>query len=419
MIRFRHPLVAGLVLGGTLLSGWAACQVPDASPPAIDVEGTEASWDLTNPGWRDWRNRSDDDSAQVQTLKKKQQEQQRQLADARQKQEEAQKKQREEEQRRRQLEQYWQQVQAQQQRRQEAERQRAFEQAKQTLLVNFQVPPPPTMPPSPAAPASQNTTAWSDYGQVSFGQTPVASRGSAAGLSASQWQQARQYQGLIETLHQSVSVSPDDEAILDRAEVRRNTLWTQAVQVPALPDDAREALVLRLPVTLDSNVPAPEFTAADLDALEQKEKQSTPAADAAVTDMLSDLYVDKSQELVTQGGKTLAINLLGKEAAGHFGNVLGVAKIAMVGTKGGAAGVASATMNMVIGKIPIPQATVGLTGGRIYANVAYEAMNRFMRDCTKVTGVETDIDAFWRDLKDQMTVGQKAVMEFVTYGPKK
>ena len=77
-----------------------------------------------------------------------------------------------------------------------------------------------------------------------FGTSPISTQVSSGELSPHQWQQARQYQDLVNTLQRSSEIIPLDEAILDMAELRRAALWKKAVSVPGLPDDAREALAV-------------------------------------------------------------------------------------------------------------------------------------------------------------------------------
>jgi hypothetical protein len=41
-----------------------------------------------------------------------------------------------------------------------------------------------------------------------------------------------------------------------------------------------------------------------------------------------------------------------------------------------------------------------------------------MSDAMKATGGNFDRDGFWDDFKNDLTVWQKAMMEFIDYGPK-
>jgi len=76
-------------------------------------------------------------------------------------------------------------------------------------------------------------------------------------------------------------------------------------------------------------------------------------------------------------------------------------------------------VDFVVGMLPFPQAKIALGGGRIYANVAFQAMNQFMTESAKVIGTTPDLDAFWQGVRDDMTVGQKAAKEFIHYGATK
>ena len=90
----------------------------------------------------------------------------------------------------------------------------------------------------------------------------------------------------------------------------------------------------------------------------------------------------------------------------------------MAASEGGISSGLSSAVDFVVGKIPFPQATLAVEGGRIYSNVAFQATNQFMTDAMTAAGGTFDAEAFWNDLEKNLTVGQRAVMEFISYGPK-
>lgn len=418
MNRFNLHWTAGLLMWAGLLTGGAYAQ--NVPPPTIDQEGTEAAWDITHPGWRQWRNQSNQaanssqavqpnqlNQAEMQALRKKQAEQQRLL-------EEARKKQQEEEKRRRELEQYWQQVMNQQrqaqvqQQQQAAERQRAFEKAKQTLLMNFRIPPVSVDKPDTLALDSANTAAWSTPSGMAFGEPAGATQGPTSGLSPQQWQRARQYRAMIETLHASPDRLQEDEEILARIEAGRNALWTKAVSVPDLPDDAREALALALPIVEPKGL-TPRLSREDLQRLETAAQDVREVSQKTAMTLLDG--IDKlANTYIPEGGSASSIK--------QYGAMLNVIKIAMAAEKGGASSAMAEFVDFAVGTLPFPQAKVAVAGGRLYANVAFQASNRFMTDAMAATESTFDSDTFWKDFQNDMTVWQKAVMEFVRYGPK-
>ncbi|MCK4537062.1 MAG: hypothetical protein KAT93_08615, partial [Desulfuromonadales bacterium] len=94
-------------------------------------------------------------------------------------------------------------------------------------------------------------------------------------------------------------------------------------------------------------------------------------------------------------------------------------KIAMAASEGDISSGLSSAVDFLVGEIPLPQATLAVEGGRIYSKVAFQATNRFMTDAMTAVGGTFDAEAFWNDFKNDLTVGQKTVMEFISYGPKK
>jgi len=385
--------------------GGSMPNVPNVPPPtAIDQDETD--WDTSNSGWQQWSNPND--QAQIAALKKQQAEQQKQL-------EETRKKQQQEEQRRRELEHFWQQVVTQQRQEQnqqqqaQAERQRAFQQAKQTLLINFRVPPVPDIESTGSTPAIDAPVAWSTRGRASFGQITTAAQGPDTGLSATQWRRARQYQSLIETLYQSTEHEPEDDAILAQLESGRNALWAKAVGVIDLPADAREALTLSLPVTSAQGL-VPEITQWDIRGMEATAKvMKEISAKMVVPKLLDcvkelDIYSVPELEAVDNAAKT-------------YGKFQTITKIAMLVAKGETSTAIADSVDFIVGALPLPSASTAVNGGRLYSNVAFQATDRFMSDAMKATGATFDSKAFWNDFKNDLNVGQRAVMEFVHYGP--
>jgi len=403
-MRRVHPF-GSLVLLVTLLAVAlpARGQIPPPPPPTRDQEATERAWDISHPGWRQWYNKptekqakpSDAPNRPVTSEQTKEEEKSREAQ-------------------RRQLEQFWQQVQAQQARQQlqEAQRQEAFDRAKQALLANFRIPS-GTIEAGRLHPAPDGRRIATHEPPVSvqtaFGLPPAVSESRADGLSEQQWQQARQYQGLIDTLQRSSETTTQDEAILEMAEIRRAALWKKAAGAPGLADDAREALALRLPV-VEPKWPPPRLTRQDL---EQIESPAHPPGEPSA--LRAPALLDCVQGLADAG---VTDSLLAEECAERFGDFLGLAKIVMTTGEEGVAGGIAASVDFVVGKIPFPQANAAVEGGRIYSKVAFQAMNRFMSEAMKAGGGNFDQDAFWDDFKNDLTVWQKAMMEFVDYGPK-
>lgn len=418
MNPIRSPLSRFVVLVALLPVVAALGQVPDASPPAYDREGTEQAWDITHPGWRTWGNEPEEDADEddwddfeaILTP---------QLDEAALRQQAAAEEQRrkEQEERLRQLQVIWQQQgrqqQEAQQQQQAQQRQRIFEQAKQLLLASFQVPSDASTPVIQAPLAETGGTAL-PY-DISFGSTAASTSRDETGLSANEWQQARLCRDLVETLFQSSDVTPEDRTMLDAAEVRRNQLWSKAVSVPGLPDDNREALALSLPVVASADTP--RFTLQDARALGKTIQEKEPQASAVVLAMSSDLYISKGTDAAGQIGEETIKRLFDEDAADRFGDFLGVSKIALAVAKDGPASGISATADFLIGKIPLPQATVAIEGGRQYANLVYQVQSKFMVDAMKATGTDFDVQEFWKKFKEELSTGQKAVMEFVSYGP--
>jgi len=386
-----------------------ACgQIPEVPPPTRDQEATERSWDISHPGWRTWNRESQQKPAEKRPATNQPQPSQPPHPDPLDEQ-----KKRQAQQRQAQLEQFWQQVQAQQiqQQLQQSQQQKIFEQTKKDLLANFRVP------------DSQIESGHFDNsddlvkGAVTnryleaatcFGVAPIATPVSSGGLSPQQWRQARQYQDIINTLQRSPEITSLDAAILEMAELKRAALWKKAVSVPGLPDDAREALALKLPVT-ESKSPMPKLRRGDIKEIEIAATFAKDHSGKIASTLLDCIY-----GLPT--GQSVDPSLVA-ETGTRFGDFVGLYKIAMATSEGDVSSGLARAVDFVVGKIPLPQATLAVEGGRIYSKVAFQATNRFMTDAMTAAGGTFDPDAFWDDFTNDLTVWQKAVMEFVDYGP--
>lgn len=399
-------------LGQLQSMGGSLPDVPDVPEPTVDWEGTYESWDITNPGWREWfePDEGPDEPEPAPTTGAAPVPSGPSPAELQ--------RQREQEERLGQLQAAWDrqtQQQAQQQQR-EADRQRAFEQAQELLIANFKTPAEMSAVAIDMPAATTGPTANAEPGAyvTSFASATTVLPTGAMGLNPNEWQRARQYQGLIETLSQAPQATPEDRSILELAQVRRNQLWSKAVSVPDLPDDAREALALNLPIVPSES---PRLTLREARGLQRAVQATNRQPDPVISSMLGYLYVDLTTQAVEQAGEAMVEQSLGTGAGGRFGNFLGLSKIAVATAKDGTASGIASTVDFLVGQISLPQATIAVTGGRQYANVVYQAQSKFMVDAMKAVGVDFDVEEFWREFKEDMTTGQKAVTEFVSYGP--
>jgi len=60
--NYRSPLFFPLLMLFVflLIIPPVSAGIPEVPPPTIDQEGTERSWDITHPGWRNWGNKQDE-----------------------------------------------------------------------------------------------------------------------------------------------------------------------------------------------------------------------------------------------------------------------------------------------------------------------------------------------------------------------
>jgi hypothetical protein len=247
---------------------------------------------------------------------------------------------------------------------------------------------------------------------------PVRSQ-EMTGLSDAEWERARACQAEIDALTRVWPVPAKDSARLDNLLAERNSLWDKATRAPGLTAEDRQRLRLRLFVVPQlGNAAAPLVTSATLQSLRSTPiPGSTPhTGDPVALALTRQLVIGSTVAMVEQAGKEHAGELLGEAAGARFGTVLGLAKVAIAAKKDAAEGL-KAMADVLVGLIPIPQASFAVAGGRIYGNVAYRAMNDFMEKSMQVTGGSIDLPAFWKELDDELTINLRAYREWVHVGP--
>ena len=240
----------------------------------------------------------------------------------------------------------------------------------------------------------------------------------ASGLTEVEWARARACQAEFDSLTRAWPPSEKDAARLGNLITERNTLWAKATNSPDLTNEDRRQLRLKLFTMPQLGKGAvASLTAAALQNFRTPtaEESSTPTENPVVMAMMRQAMVDNSVALVEMAGEEWAGDLLGEAAGDRFGAVLGVAKVIIKAKDDTAEGLA-ALADVFVGFIPIPQANWAVTGGRIYANTAQQAMNDFMTKSMQFVGKPADNDAFWKELDGEISVNMRAYRKWIGFG---
>ncbi len=73
----------------------------------------------------------------------------------------------------------------------------------------------------------------------------------------------------------------------------------------------------------------------------------------------------------------------------------------------------AALADFAVGRIAIPQAAIAEAGRKIYTNIAFESLNNFMDKASSAVGMNHDRAAFWQNLKEDATTGQRSFIEWM------
>ncbi|MHB0936011.1 MAG: hypothetical protein ACYC6A_06430 [Armatimonadota bacterium] len=285
---------------------------------------------------------------------------------------------------------------------------------KQALLDAFKLPGTETRP----EPAAVDAMGIPDAFTAPF---LTAHLQQASGLGEAEWAHARACQAEVDALTRVRPFSDKNAVRLNNLVTERNTLWAKATSAPGLTAEERERLRLCLfTVPAPANGSALAVTAAELATL-RKTPPVTPAPAAGKVHpvaqaMLQQTSVDYSTALVELAGEEWAGEVLGEAAGDRFGTVLGLAKVGVAAVQGDPEEGLVALADVLVGLIPFPQATGAVTGGRAYANVAFQAMNDFMTKSMLVVGGTADTEAFWKELDGELSVSQLAFRKWIGFG---
>ena len=249
------------------------------------------------------------------------------------------------------------------------------------------------------------------------------------GLTLAEWNEARMYQYRIDSITRNWPLSAAEATLLEQWEEQRNRLWKKAISVPGLTYEERQRLRLQLyvPAVYQNSIPqartSPETLQQwflndnqqpiSLNYSKLKETPSNPAIVHMITDFSAETIESQLEEKITD-----YLEEQRKGAGKHLGYLFKTARLTIAYKDDGAAGVISeGAETFLVGSIPIPQAQLAVTGGRMYSNVAYHTLNQFMIKAMNSVNATFDADQFWNNLKAESGTGVKAVMNFIQWPP--
>lgn len=264
------------------------------------------------------------------------------------------------------------------------------------------------------------------------------------GFSAAQWKDYLEAQDLVNSLYAKLNregaLSDADSKAFYSALNRRNELWANAVD-RRLASAERDRLRLPLPVIVNKslmdlailmvnlqpgsagNTPKPKAgqTAGSPDRriMSNSDKNSSQA-DAITNTFVADFFSDKITKISEiEVGKSIE-NVHGEKMKDRYENLLGLGRVAVKALEGGRPEAGAETADLIISKIPEPfvsaRAEHAVEGGRMYSNVAYRALNRFMEDAMKVTGSRFNSEGFWTRFNESLTEAQKGIKKWIQFG---
>ncbi len=263
----------------------------------------------------------------------------------------------------------------------------------------------------PAAPSP----AAADGGvYIGIGTVPRLLRES--GITPEEWASSRRWQARIDELAGKRPRSAAEDRELAELEAKRNALWKRSAQVAGLSRRDRDAIRIKL---FRQDGDAVDGSAERLIEAREKSPESASAHRTFFTPGLVEGSVTYGlQAAAEQGGEAYLDWLAGGKTVVKFGDAYAVGGVALALSRGKPEEAAAPSVNWILGKLPLSAASVGTAQGvgAVTTTVFRKSWDHFLEEADKVvpgTLPAGGADAFWKEMKEDATTGQKAVFEWL------
>lgn len=216
----------------------------------------------------------------------------------------------------------------------------------------------------------------------------------------------------IETLRKKSRLTDQEKVLLGQLQDACRNLWAKAAGKPGQSMATRERLRIDLPIE-DAAPTSGRKPLISREAVATWMNAVPKTSDTPLGDMISSFQTERMESVIEQESGRYMKKLYGEAGKEAFENVLGLAKITMEVGKNDLPAAAKETIDFLIGMIAQPQAAWAVSGGRIYADVAFQALDDFMVKSMKGVGVDFDTKEFWQKFRDDLNGGQKTVFQWI------
>lgn len=217
----------------------------------------------------------------------------------------------------------------------------------------------------------------------------------------------------IDALQNKGGLNAQQQAELASLDRKMLDLWAQLVSADDTPERVRR--VIRLPLGFADSQDVARLGQEELRALLQAPSDS-PAAEA-VSDLLPvrngvvNFAGDYLQNIIAAAPAEVFEAATDAEMGALMKDGVALAKVTLA-FRDASQGIA-ALADFVVGRIAVPQAAIAEAGRKIYTNIAFESLNNFMDKASSAVGATHDRTAFWQEIKDESSTGQRAFLEWM------
>lgn len=210
------------------------------------------------------------------------------------------------------------------------------------------------------------------------------------------------------TLLKKPSLTAQEQQLLQQLNDACRKLWAKAVQNENQSALERAKIKLSLPVLDFKDSQIVDSFKSQLAEI----KNARANAQGASLDLIKKYNREKFQQLAEQETGDMMETVV-EGGQGAFENLSGATKISVAISQGDIPRAGKETLDFLVGKLSSPQAGMAVEGGRIYSDVAFKSLDNFMVKAMGAVGQNFDTQEFWKNIREEMNVGQKTVMEFI------
>lgn len=217
-----------------------------------------------------------------------------------------------------------------------------------------------------------------------------------------------------EALRKKASLNSDEQKLLRELQLAIRDLWVKGTALVGLSLDERARMVMAIATIIDDlGSKVGTVTRDTIQSWRNWKQKRLEDSMRAAEDPFARFSTEKGIAAVELMGGEIADISLPEEIAEKYDTFLGIGKIAVAIGEKDRPGAVREFVDLLIGRLEMPQATLAVEGGRLYADLGFCALNRFMKDAMGAVGADFNPKEFWKTFYEDLSFGQKCVYKWI------